>query len=202
MAALRQPAAGCGSRARTSAGWATSCYADGIKVSGTDSEILVNGKSGEDIGRLIAEHQLVVSELSPVGASLEDIFFELTGVDGRPVMTRLIGAELFKMRTTRTFYGARRQLARAWSCCSTIPSARSSDFQPDEELLDRPAFFLAGLLQVFTLLLGILTVTNEFRHGTITPSLLVVPNRATLMLAKLVGRAARSGWSLGLLTGC
>ena len=44
-------------------------------------------------------------------------------------------------------------------------------------------------MQAFTLLLGILAVTSEFRHGTITPSLLVVPNRTTLMLAKLVGRA-------------
>jgi ABC-2 type transport system ATP-binding protein len=27
---------------------------------------------------VIAEHQLVVSELAPVGSSLEEIFFELT----------------------------------------------------------------------------------------------------------------------------
>ena len=55
-----------------------------VQVSGTDSEIFVQGKSGEDIGRLIAHHQLVVSELSPIGASLEDIFFELTGSTGGP----------------------------------------------------------------------------------------------------------------------
>ncbi len=59
-------------------------YSDGTQVSGTDSEIFVKGKSGEDIGRLIAHHQLVVSELSPIGASLEDIFFELTGSTGGP----------------------------------------------------------------------------------------------------------------------
>jgi ABC-2 type transport system ATP-binding protein len=59
-------------------------YADGIQVSGTDSEIFVKGKTGEDIGRLIAHHQLVVSELAPIGASLEDIFFELTGSTGGP----------------------------------------------------------------------------------------------------------------------
>jgi ABC-2 type transport system ATP-binding protein len=33
---------------------------------------------------VIAEHQLVVSELSPVGSSLEDIFFELTESTGGP----------------------------------------------------------------------------------------------------------------------
>ncbi len=41
-------------------------------------------RSGEDIGRLIAEHQLVISELSPAGSSLEDIFFELTEATGGP----------------------------------------------------------------------------------------------------------------------
>jgi ABC-2 type transport system ATP-binding protein len=59
-------------------------YGQGIQVSGTDHEILVRGPSGEDIGRIIAQNQLVVSELSPVGASLEDVFFELTGSTGGP----------------------------------------------------------------------------------------------------------------------
>ena len=59
-------------------------HSQGVQVAATDHEILVSGKSGEDIGRLIAEHQIVVSELSPVGASLEDVFFELTGTTGGP----------------------------------------------------------------------------------------------------------------------
>ena len=44
---------------------------------------------------------------------------------------------------------------------------------------------IAGLSQLFTLVLGILAVSTEFRHGTITPSLLVVPDRTRLVLAKL-----------------
>ena len=39
---------------------------------------------GEDIGRVVAEHQLVISELTPAGASLEEIFFELTDAQGGP----------------------------------------------------------------------------------------------------------------------
>jgi ABC-2 type transport system ATP-binding protein len=68
----------------------------GIKVAGPDTgklrELLVQGgadvigegdlivrnRSGEEIGRVIAEHQIVVSELAPVGTSLEEVFFELT----------------------------------------------------------------------------------------------------------------------------
>jgi ABC-2 type transport system ATP-binding protein len=59
-------------------------YSQGVQVSGTDHEILVHGPSGEDIGRLIAEHGFVVSELTPVQGSLEDVFFELTGSTGGP----------------------------------------------------------------------------------------------------------------------
>jgi ABC-2 type transport system ATP-binding protein len=57
--------------------------AGGAEVTG-DGDLFVRNRSGEDIGRLIAEHQLVVSELSPVGSSLEDVFFELTQASGGP----------------------------------------------------------------------------------------------------------------------
>jgi ABC-2 type transport system ATP-binding protein len=57
--------------------------ADGATVAG-DGEIVVRDRSGEQIGRLIAEHRLVVSELAPVGSTLEDVFFELTGSTGGP----------------------------------------------------------------------------------------------------------------------
>jgi ABC-2 type transport system ATP-binding protein len=59
-------------------------HSQGAQVSGDGNEIVVRKRSGEDIGRVIAEHQLVVSELSPVGSSLEDIFFELTESTGGP----------------------------------------------------------------------------------------------------------------------
>jgi ABC-2 type transport system ATP-binding protein len=56
----------------------------GAKISGGHGEILVSEVSGEQIGRLVAEHQLVISELSPSGTSLEEIFFELTDAQGGP----------------------------------------------------------------------------------------------------------------------
>jgi ABC-2 type transport system ATP-binding protein len=52
---------------------------DGATVAGQDAELVVRDRTGEQIGRLIAQHQLVVSELAPVGSSLEEVFFELTG---------------------------------------------------------------------------------------------------------------------------
>ena len=56
---------------------------------------------------------------------------------------------------------------------------------------------IAGLAQVFALVLGIVALTAEFRHGTITPSLLIVPDRVRLTLAKL-GASLATGLALGL----
>src|SRR5829696_5366481 len=47
-----------------------------------DGAIVVHDRSGEDIGRLVAEHRIVISELSPISSSLEEIFFQLTGEPG------------------------------------------------------------------------------------------------------------------------
>ena len=49
----------------------------GADVSG-DGDLIVRNRTGEEIGRVIAEHRIVVSELAPVGTSLEEVFFELT----------------------------------------------------------------------------------------------------------------------------
>jgi ABC-2 type transport system ATP-binding protein len=57
---------------------------NGATVSGDGHEIVVRDRSGEDIGRLVAEHRLVISELSRVGTSLEEVFFELTEASGGP----------------------------------------------------------------------------------------------------------------------
>jgi ABC-2 type transport system ATP-binding protein len=47
-----------------------------------DGAIVVHDRSGEQVGRTIAEHRVVISELTAVSTSLEEIFFELTGEEG------------------------------------------------------------------------------------------------------------------------
>ena len=47
-----------------------------------DGTIVVHDRSGEDVGRVVAEHRLIISELSPISSSLEEIFFQLTGEPG------------------------------------------------------------------------------------------------------------------------
>ena len=46
--------------------------------------IVVHDRTGVQIGQVIAEQRIVISELSPIGSSLEEIFFELTGEETTP----------------------------------------------------------------------------------------------------------------------
>ena len=53
--------------------------AEGADVrAGDDGAVLVADRRGEQVGRVIAANAIVVSELTPVGQSLEEVFFELT----------------------------------------------------------------------------------------------------------------------------
>jgi ABC-2 type transport system permease protein len=109
-------------------------------------------------------------------------------------MTRLVGAEVFKLRTTRTFYGlvfGALGLVLLIVILATATAGKS-------DITLRDAIGISGFAQVFALLLGIISVTAEFRHGTVTPSLLVVPDRVKLTLAKL-GACLLVGLVLGLL---
>jgi ABC-2 type transport system permease protein len=52
---------------------------------------------------------------------------------------------------------------------------------PEEDVID-----LAGVATIFTLILGILVVTWDYRHGTIIQTFLVAPRRERVLGAKLV----------------
>ena len=111
-------------------------------------------------------------------------------------MTRQFGAEIFKLRSTRTFYGLVGG-SLALVLAIVIPVTAFVNFsESDRPLTDMMG--IAGFVQVFALMIGILSVTSEFRHGTITPSLLVVPDRVKLVLAKL-GASVLIGLALGLV---
>ena len=90
-------------------------------------------------------------------------------------MSRALAAELFKLRTTRTSWGVTLGSLALVLIISTI-AALAGDFAPDDS--ERDLLEIAGLVQIFALVLGILIVATEFRHGTITPSLLAVPDRS------------------------
>jgi ABC-2 type transport system permease protein len=110
-------------------------------------------------------------------------------------VTRLVSAELFKLRTTRTFYGMCGG-ALALVLVITALAAALGEKHPQHPL--RNLAGIGGLSQIFALVLGILAMTSEFRHGTITPTLLAIPGRARLTLGKLCA-ALLIGLVLGLV---
>jgi ABC-2 type transport system permease protein len=110
-------------------------------------------------------------------------------------VTRLVTAEIFKLRTTRTFYGIVAGALGLVLVIVVVASATATWNPGNRPLGD--LLGISGFAQVFALVLGILALTSEFRHGTITPSLLIVPDRVRLTLAKL-GASLATGLALGL----
>jgi ABC-2 type transport system permease protein len=106
----------------------------------------------------------------------------------------LLRAELIKLRTTRTFW-ALAGVAIALSVLITVLVAQLSDPAPDEVLQD---VFMNDLSSLFICILAIVGITGEWRHRTITSSLLAAPDRLQFIVAKTLAFAA-AGVILSLL---
>jgi len=103
---------------------------------------------------------------------------------------RLLYAELLKLRTApRTLIGLTLGLV-ALSILGAGSTA-SGDSPIGNEFVLWDVLSVVTFAAVFTLILGILIVTWEYRHGTITQTFLVTPHRERVMVAKYaVGLAA------------
>jgi hypothetical protein len=102
-------------------------------------------------------------------------------------MIRLIRAELTKLATTGLIYG----MAAAMAAFAVLTvAANILDRQGAPPLsADHFPMLVAGpvtLLSGAALLLGILGMTGEFRHQTVTQTFLVTPDRGRVVAAKLV----------------
>jgi ABC-2 type transport system permease protein len=111
-------------------------------------------------------------------------------------MTRLVNSELLKLRTTRTFLGLMAGSV-ALIVVISVPAAAAGKFQTTTDP-GRALLAVGGLAQLFALVIGVIGMTTEFRHGTITPSLLVEPVRTRLMTAKLAAQLV-AGLTLGFV---
>ncbi|MGH2872958.1 MAG: hypothetical protein ACRDL5_10925 [Solirubrobacteraceae bacterium] len=110
-------------------------------------------------------------------------------------MRRLLGSELLKLRTTRTVPALMAGALVLIVVISVLAAALGSfktTATPGRAMLG-----IADLAQLFALVIGVIGVTSEFRHGTITPSLLVEPVRTRLMAAKVAAQLL-AGLSLGV----
>src|SRR5574337_2045361 len=114
-------------------------------------------------------------------------------------MTDAFGAELLKLRTIRSMWGF---MVAVVGLAGLIAAAHIGSPPKGGRLEAGYQFDLvlgaAFPAVVLALLLGILLFTNEFRHGTISRTLLVTPRRPILVALKLMVGAA-AGFGLAVL---
>lgn len=109
-------------------------------------------------------------------------------------MRPLLAAELLKLRTTRTFV-ALTSIAIGTSLLITTLVSLLSEPTEESVLTD---VFTADTSSLFILVLAVIGISGEWRHHTITSSLLAAPHRIRFLAAKTIAFAA-AGVLLSLL---
>lgn len=101
-------------------------------------------------------------------------------------MSPLLRAELLKLRTTRTFAA----LVGAALVLSLLVVGLTSALASDLTESDVRDLFTADFSSLFILLLGVMGMAGEWRHRTITGTVLAAPDRLRLLAAKTLAYAA------------
>jgi ABC-type transport system involved in multi-copper enzyme maturation permease subunit len=101
-------------------------------------------------------------------------------------VTAYLQAELLKLRTTRTFV-ALTSVAVGISIVIVVLVTTISEPTEESVLTD---VFTADLSSLFILVLAVIGITGEWRHRTITSSLLAAPDRVRFLAAKTLAFAA------------
>ena len=101
-------------------------------------------------------------------------------------MGALLKAELVKLRTTRTFIGLT-GAAVVTSLLITILVGALTDPETENDVLRD--VFNSDTSGIFILILALIGITGEWRHRTITSSLLAAPDRLKFLAAKTIAFA-------------
>jgi ABC-2 type transport system permease protein len=101
-------------------------------------------------------------------------------------VSALLKAELLKLRTTRTF-AALVAAALALSLLVVVLSTLLGDNFSEHDV---KSLFTADFTGLFILLLGVMGMAGEWRHRTITSTVLAAPDRLRLLAAKVIAYAA------------
>ena len=99
-------------------------------------------------------------------------------------MKALIRSEWRKLRTTRTAAGL--GLAVAAVGVITGVATKAGEFAFDEPLLNPLVRNMPIFVGLFVLVLGIRSVTDDFRYGTVVPTVLATPVRGRIVAAKAI----------------
>jgi len=101
-------------------------------------------------------------------------------------MKPLLLAEILKLRTTRTFVA----LVAAALLLSLLVVVLTATLGSDFTARDVKSLFTADFTGLFILLLGVMGMAGEWRHRTITGTVLAAPDRLRLLGAKTLSYAA------------
>lgn len=126
-------------------------------------------------------------------------------------MTRLVRAEWTKLLTTRVWLGLLLGACLMAAGFAALLTAFAGDPESGlpavgSELYEELAFATAANVVVLFIILGIIGMTQEYRHRTATPTFLTTPRRWRVVVAKLVAYAiaavpmALAVMAVGLLT--
>jgi ABC-2 type transport system permease protein len=112
-------------------------------------------------------------------------------------MSDLVAAEFLKLRTTRTVWwvglvGVALPVVLVIATLATSTTGSRTDAQ---SLLST-----MGISGLFLIILGVVGAAGEYRHGTITSTFLVAPDRRRVLIAKGVAYAI-GGLCIGLIGG-
>lgn len=99
-------------------------------------------------------------------------------------MSALVGAEFLKFRTTRAWIGflLAAVALTAIAAAGTVGTAREDQLGTAQ--LSRDIVSTSLFTALIALMIGILSVTAEWRHGTVTRTFLVTPRRERVLIAK------------------
>jgi ABC-type transport system involved in multi-copper enzyme maturation permease subunit len=101
-------------------------------------------------------------------------------------VSALLRSEWLKLRTTRApLWMTLAMLVLVGIGTATFVGGTSEANLADEDWAENLSS-AAGVVTWFALLLGILLMSGEYRHGTITPTFLVSPRRGRVLTAKVV----------------
>ena len=119
-------------------------------------------------------------------------------------MTRLIRAELLKLRTARVNYGLFLTSAVLTALFATLEAARAGNRTSAVAPLSTASGLttvttVTGFAMLLSAVLGVIVASGEFRHNTATLTYLGAPDRARVLAAKTVASAA-GGAIFGLVS--
>ena len=159
-----------------------------------DDTLLVRGASTALVGAIAAEHRVRARRAATAHPLTRGRLPRHHDVPQESAMNELLRAELIKLRTTRTFV-AIAAVAIGTSVLIAALVALLTEPTEDSVLYD---VFASDTSSFFILLLAVIGISGEWRHRTITSSLLAAPDRRGFLAAKAIAFAT-AGIVLSLL---